>query len=81
LAQSYQDESSGDIERMINQPKNVKQYFNIVSKFAHTMDNDGELVTLVQPLIGNTSLVATKSWPNPLIVLFFTFIRDSINFK
>jgi hypothetical protein len=26
-------------------------------------------------------LVATKSWPNPLIVLFFTFIRDSINFK
>jgi len=45
------------------------------------MDNDVELVTLVQPLIGNPSLVATKGWPSPLIVLFFMFIGNSINFK
>jgi len=53
-------ESSGDTKKMINQPKNVQHCFNIVSKFAHTMDNDIELVTLMQPLIGNPSLVATK---------------------
>jgi hypothetical protein len=74
--QSYQNESSGDIKKVVNQPKSAQHRFNIVWT-AHTVDNDVELIILVQPPIGNPSLVATGGWPNPLIVLFFQIYMRS----
>jgi hypothetical protein len=66
---------------VINQPKSVQHCINIVSKSTHAMDNDVEPITLMQPLIDNLSLVVIKGYPSLLIVLFFKFIGDFMNFK